>query len=100
MASIAFKLTGDDKMNIKPLGKRVLVKRKESEAKTESGIFIPDTAKEKTQEGEVIALGTEGDFPIKVGDTILLDKYGGTDFEIGNEKYTIIKTKEILALVG
>ena len=87
-------------MNIKPLGKRVLVKRKESETKTESGIYIPDTAQEKTQEGEIISIGTEGEFAVKVGDKVLLDKYGGTEFEIGSEKYTIIKAKDVLAIIG
>ena len=87
-------------MDITPLGNRVLIKRKESETKTESGLYIPDTAKEKTQEGEIIAIGSEGEFPVKVGDNVLLDKYGGTEFEIGNEKYTIMKVKELLAKIG
>ncbi len=87
-------------MNVKPLGKRVLIKRKKSEKKTDSGLYIPDTAQEKTQEGEIVALGTEGDFPVAIGDRVMFEKYGGTEFEIGDEKLLILNVSDVLAKVG
>ena len=92
---------------IKPLGTRVLVKRiEEEEQKTDGGIFIPDTAKEKPQEAEVIALGTgkndEGEiveFSVKVGDRVLISKYGGTEAKIGGEEHLIISESDILGII-
>jgi len=92
---------------IRPLGTRVLVKRiEDEEQKSEGGIFLPDSAKEKPQDAEVIALGTgineEGekiDFTVKVGDKVLISKYGGTDVKIDGEDCLIINESDILGII-
>ena len=84
-------------MKIKPIGNRVLVKPKESETKTAGGIYIPDTAKEKTNEGEVVAIGDGKDMPVEVGDVIMYESYAGTDITIEDKKHYIIATKDIIA---
>ena len=92
---------------IQPLGQRVLVKRIEAEQKTAGGIVLPDTAKEKPQEAEVIALGTGGkdedgkniEFTVKAGDTVLISKYGGTEVKIDGEDLLIISETDILGIV-
>ena len=93
--------------NIQPLGHRVLVKRIEAEETASGGIIIPDTAKEKPQEAEVVALGTgkndEGnviEFSVKAGDTVLISKYGGTDIKLEGEEHLIINESDILAIVS
>ena len=93
--------------NIQPLGQRVLVKRIEAEETASGGIIIPDTAKEKPQEAEVVALGTgkndEGktiEFSVKAGDTVLISKYGGTDIKLEGEEHLIINESDILAIVS
>jgi chaperonin GroES len=94
--------------NIKPLGQRVLVKRLEAETVTAGGIVLPDTAKEKPQEAEVIALGTGGkddngnliEFTVKVGDKVLISKYGGTEVKIDNVEHLIINENDVLGIVG
>ena len=93
--------------NIQPLGQRVLVKRVEADEIASGGIIIPDTAKEKPQEAKVIALGTgkndEGtviQFSVKVGDTVLISKYGGTDIKVAGEDHLILNESDILAIVG
>ncbi|MFH0875392.1 MAG: co-chaperone GroES [archaeon] len=92
-------------MKIKPLGNKVLVKPKESETKTKGGIYIPDTAKEKTQEGEVVAVGP-GEFdekgnrkemPVKVGDHVIYESYAGTEIKIEDKKHMLMDIKDILA---
>lgn len=92
-------------MNIKPLGNRILVKVLESEETTASGIVLPDSAKEKKAEGEVIAIG-EGEkilkLNLKTGDHVLFGKYSGDDVEIDKDKkeeYKILKEDEVLAVV-
>ena len=92
--------------NIKPLGTRVLVKRIESEEKSDGGIFLPDTANEKPQEAEVLALGTgkneEGDiveFSVKVGDRVLISKYGGTEVKLDGREVLIISESDILGIL-
>jgi chaperonin GroES len=94
-------------MNVKPLGDRILVKPVVEEEVNAGGIIIPDSAKEKPQEGEVIALGTckivdgeKVDFYVAVGDRVLMPKYGGTDIKINGEKYQLIREDDILAIVG
>ena len=94
-------------MNVKPLGDRVLVKPVIEDEVSAGGIIIPDTAKEKPQEADVVALGTcklvEGekvDFFVAVGDRVLMPKYGGTDIKINGEKYALIREDDILAIVG
>lgn len=94
-------------MGYKPLGDRLLIKPKESEEKTKSGIVLPDSAKEKPQEGEVIAVG-EGardengkriPMEVKVGDVVLYSKYAGTEVKIDGEEHLIIKESDVLAIV-
>jgi chaperonin GroES len=92
---------------IQPLGQRVLVKRIESEDKTAGGIYLPDTAKEKPQEAKVVALGTGGrdddgkliEFTVKVGDTVLISKYGGTEVKIDSEEHLIVSESDILGIL-
>lgn len=89
-------------MNIKPLADRVLVEPAVAETKTASGIFIPDTAKEKPQKGAVIAVG-EGkkDEPltVKEGDTVLYGKYSGTEITIDGKEYLIMRESDIFAIL-
>jgi len=90
------------KVNIKPLADRVLVKAQPAEEKTKGGIIIPDTAKEKPQKGEVVAVGNgKKDEPItvKVGDTVLYGKYSGTEINIDGEDYLIMRESDILAVI-
>lgn len=87
---------------IKPLADRVLVEPKEAETKTASGLYIPDTAKEKPQEGKVIAVGPgKKDEPmeVKVGDEVLYGKYAGTEVTVEGKKYLIVKQSDILAIL-
>jgi len=94
-------------MAIQPLGDRVLLKTLEAEDKTKGGIVLPDTAKEKPQEGEVIAVGKgrvsdDGKnvpLHVKVGDKILYGKYSGTEIIVEGEEYLIVKEEDILAIV-
>ncbi len=95
-------------MKAKPLGDRVLVERLEPEAENKGGIIIPDTAKEKTQEAKVVALGTgkldkdgkQVPFNVKVGNRVYIEKYAGTDINIDDKEYTIIREDGILAIIG
>jgi chaperonin GroES len=95
-------------VNVTPLHDRVLVKRIEEKETVKGGIIIPDTAKEKPQEGEVIAVGAgrqtdKGErvpMDVKAGDRILFGKYSGTEIKIDNEEYLILKEDEILAKLG
>ena len=90
-------------MNIKPLADRVLILPAPAEEKTIGGIIIPDTAKEKPLKGEVVAVGNgtkDEDMILKVGDTVLYSKYGGTELEIDNVKYLIMRQSDVLAVVG
>lgn len=87
---------------IKPLADRVLVEPKEAETKTASGLYIPDTAKEKPQEGKVIAAGPgKKDEPmeVKVGDEVIYGKYAGTEVTVEGKKYLIVKQSDILAII-
>ena len=90
------------KLNIRPLADRVLVKPVEAETKTDSGIIIPDTAKEKPQKGIVAAIGPgKKDEPltVKVGDTVLYGKYSGTELKFDGEEYLMMRESDILAVV-
>ena len=87
---------------IKPLADRVLVEPKEAETKTASGLYIPDTAKEKPLEGKVIAVGPgKKDEPmeVKVGDEVMYGKYAGTEVTVEGKKYLIVKQSDILAIL-
>lgn len=91
---------------LKPLSDHVLVKPLSKEEKTEGGIYLPDTAKEKPQEGEVIAVGPGRMLDngsrvapeVKVGDKVIYAKYGGTEVKIGEEEYLIMRESDILAI--
>ena len=92
----------------RPLHDRVVVRRVESEAKTKGGIIIPDTAKEKPQEGEVVAVGSGARdesgkvvaLDVKAGDRVLFGKWSGTEVKIGGEDLLIMKESDILGIVG
>ncbi len=89
-------------MNVKPLSDRVLVEPKEAETKTAGGLFIPDTAKEKPQEGKVLAVGPgKKDEPmeLKAGDTVLYGKYAGTEISVDGKSYMIMRQSDILAII-
>ncbi len=89
-------------MNIKPLADRVLIQPAPAEEKI-GGIIIPDTAKEKPQQGQVVAVGNgtkDEEMTLKVGDTVLYGKYSGTEFEYKGEKYLIMHQKDVLAVLG
>ena len=95
-------------MKVKPLQDRVVIKRLEEEEKTRGGIIIPDAAKEKPQEGRVVAVGSgkmtekgQRVVPeVKVGDKILFGKYSGTDINIDGEEHLILREEDILAIIG
>ncbi|MEM7578463.1 MAG: co-chaperone GroES [Mastigocoleus sp.] len=93
---------------VKPLGDRVFVKVNASEEKTAGGLYLPDTAKEKPQVGEVVSIG-EGKIKddgarqamdVKVGDKVLYSKYAGTDIKLGTDEYVLLSEKDILAIVN
>ncbi len=87
---------------IKPLADRVVIEPKEAETKTASGIYIPDTAKEKPQQGTVVAAGPgkkEEPMEVKVGDVVLYGKYAGTEVTVEDKKYLIVKQSDILAIL-
>lgn len=94
-------------MKIRPLNDRILVKRLEEEEKTAGGIIIPDSAKEKPAEGEVVAVGAgkrndAGDrvaMDVKEGDRVLFSKYGGTDVKVDGENYLIMREDDILGII-
>ena len=94
-------------LKIRPLGDRVVIEALEAESKTKGGIIIPDTAKEKPQEGKIVAAGKgkldeDGKLikmEVKVGDTVLYGKYSGTEITIDNEQYTILREEDVLAIV-
>jgi chaperonin GroES len=96
------------KVNVRPLGDRVLVQPLEEAEVKKGGIIIPDTAKEKPQEGKVVALGTgkrdeDGKnipFTVKNGDTVLISKYGGTEIKIDGNSYLIMREDDILGIIG
>ncbi len=87
-------------MKITPLGDRVLVKISESEEKTKGGLYIPQTAQEKTQTGVVSAIGDDKDvIKVKIGQKIMYDKYAGTSIKIDGEEFLILKANDIIAIV-
>ena len=95
-------------INVKPLGDRVLVQPLEEKELKKGGIIIPDTAKEKPQEGTVAAVGivqlddngTKIEFTVKVGDKVLIPKYGGTETKIDGDNYLIMREDDILGIIG
>lgn len=90
-------------MNIKPLADRVLVEAKAAETKTASGLFIPDSAKEKPQQGVVVAVGSgKKDEPmeLKVGDVVLYGKYAGTEINVEGKDYLIMRQSDVVAILS
>ncbi len=90
-------------VNFKPLADRVLVEPTAAETKTASGIIIPDTAKEKPQEGTVVAVGPgKIDEPttVKVGDKVLYGKYSGSELKLDGKDYLIVKESDVLGIIG
>ena len=99
-------MTTATKVNIKPLEDRIVIQVLESEQTTASGIVIPDTAKEKPQEGKVLAVGPgrfedgqRSPMDVKEGDTVIFSKYGGTEVKLGAEEYLILSARDVLAVV-
>ena len=87
---------------IKPFADRVVIEPQEAQTKTASGLFIPDTAKEKPQQGTIVAAGPgKKDEPmeVKVGDVVLYGKYAGTEVTVDDKKYLIVKQSDILAII-
>ena len=90
-------------LNIKPLSDRVLVEPMAAETQTASGIFIPDTAKEKPQKGTVVAVGNgtkDHNMTVKVGDTVLYGKYAGTDLKFEGKDYLIMREDDVLVILS
>ena len=95
-------------VNIKPLEDRIVVKALEAEQTTASGLVIPDTAKEKPQEGEVLAIGpgrvddngVRVPLDVQVGDKVIYSKYGGTEVKYGGEEFLILSGRDVLAVIG
>ena len=95
------------KLNIKPLFDNVLVKPLEAEARTASGIILPDSAKEKPQIGEVMAVGAgkivksvKQPMAVKVGDKVMYKKWGGSEVKVGTEEWTMVSQEDILAIIN
>ena len=94
-------------VNIKPLEDRIVVKALDAEQTTASGLVIPDTAKEKPQEGEVLAIGpgrvddngNRVPLDVNVGDVVIYSKYGGTEVRYGGEEYLVLSARDLLAVV-
>jgi chaperonin GroES len=94
-------------VNLQPLEDRIVVKPSEGEEMTASGLVIPDTAKEKPQEGEVLAVGPgrfeDGNrvpLDVKVGDKVIYSKYGGTEVKVGGDELLILSARDVLAIVN
>lgn len=94
-------------MKLRPLQDRVIVKQTEAEEKTKSGIFLPDTAKEKPTKGKVVSVGPgllddKGkpmEIPVRVGDTVYYGKYSGTEVEVEGTKYVILRENDLLGVL-
>lgn len=95
-------------MNLKPLADRIIIKVLEAEEKTPSGIVLPDKAKEKPQEGEVVAVGpgkvldngTKLEMDVKVGDRVIYSKYSGSEIKVKGDEYLILRQDDVLAIAG
>ena len=91
--------TGGKQMRLKPLGARTLVKMIEREEQTASGIVLPDTARQKPQTAEVVAVGASDEVKVGVGDVVVLAKYSGTEVKVDGEDHLIVDTDDILGVV-
>jgi chaperonin GroES len=95
-------------MKVKPLNDKILVKRLEAEEKTASGIYLPESAKEKPQQAEVVAVGSgkilddgsRASFTVKAGDRVILGKWGGTEIKVDGNEYVVLGEDEVLAVVA
>lgn len=87
-------------MTVKPLGDRILVKLEKEDEKTSSGLYIPETAQEKTQIGAVVAVGDDEEIKVKNGDRVMYDKYSGTTIKIDSEDHLILSMGDVLAVVS
>jgi chaperonin GroES len=87
------------KINIQPMGARVLIKPIEQEGKTASGLLLPETAREKPQTGLVIAIGDDEDIKLKVNDKVLFAKYTGTEFKMDGSEYLLLEANDVMAKV-
>lgn len=95
------------KQKLRPLGNRVLVRRIESNEKLKGGILLPDSAKKKQEQAEVVAIGTgkkdkQGNpiaIPVKIGDIVLMEKYSGQDITLNDEEFVILKADDIIAII-
>ena len=95
------------KLSVKPIGDKILVKRLEAEEMTAGGIVLPDSAKEKPKEGEVVALGDgkqmedgkRAEFQVKKGDRVLFTSYAGTEVTVGGDEYLVMSEDDVLAIV-
>ena len=90
----------EDSMTVKPLGDRILVKLEKEDEKTSSGLYIPETAQEKTQIGAVVAVGDDEEIKVKNGDRVMYDKYSGTTIKIDSEDHLILSMGDVLAVVS
>lgn len=88
------------KMKVQPLDDRILIKPVDAAEKTAGGIYIPQTAQEKTQEAVVVAIGDSDKIKVKVKDRVIHDKYAGSNIKIGDIEHIIIKTEDILAIIS
>ncbi|MCL8206717.1 MAG: co-chaperone GroES [Actinomycetia bacterium] len=86
-------------MQVKPLGDRILVKLIEEHERTQGGIYIPDTAKDKPQTGEVVAVGDGEEVKVKVGQKVLFAKFAGTEVKLGSEDHLLLSMDDVLAVV-
>jgi chaperonin GroES len=92
-------LTGGKQMKLKPLGARALVRMVESDEQTASGIVLPDTAREKPQTAEVVAVGDSDEVNVSAGDVVVLAKYSGTEVKIEGEEHLIVDADDILGMM-
>ena len=86
-----------EKINLQPMGTRVLIKPLEQEGKTSSGLLLPETAKEKPQTGLVVAIGDDEEIKLKVNDKVLFAKYSGTEFKMDGTEYLLLEANDVLA---
>jgi len=85
------------KINLQPMGTRVLIKPLEEESKTSSGLLLPETVKEKPQTGLVVAIGDDEEIKLKLNDKILFAKYSGTEFKMDGTEYLLLEANDVLA---
>jgi chaperonin GroES len=85
------------KINLQPMGTRVLIQPLDQESKTASGLLLPETAKEKPQTGLVVAVGDDEEIKLKVNDRVLFAKYSGTEFKLDGSEYLLLESSDILA---